>query len=147
MLLKRGIFRGRRAQTEHEAMWTLSELVFFSIFVVTLLLFARSAWKNTTFEKNFLARDMAMTINTLYMAPQRLIYSYPNNASKYSLLYQNNVVRVGDADSENKKKDRLYWFADEEDRRILDITPRINRPEIIIYMISPTQNLSVFSDS
>lgn len=147
MLLKRGVFRGRRAQTEHEAMWTIAEMVFFSIFLITLMLFARSAWRNTTFEKNYLARDMAMTINTIYMAPQRLTFSYPYNASKYNMLYQGSVVRVGDAESKNKKTDRIYWFADEKWRRLDYMLSRIESPSLILYLITPSEKLVIISDN
>jgi hypothetical protein len=144
---KRGIFRNKRAQTEHESMWTLAELVFFSIFMITLLLFAYTVWKNTTYEKNYLVRDMAMTLNTLYMSPQRLTLTYPNNVSKYNFLYSGNVVRVGEADSLNTQTDRTYWFADERNRMLNYMTERINRPGIILYIIAPDKPLVVLADN
>jgi hypothetical protein len=137
MKLKRGIFRGKKAQTEHESMWTLSEMVFFSIFVITLLLFSYTVWKNTTFQKNFLARDMAMTLDTLYMSPQKLTYSYPNNVSDYNFIYAGNLVRVGEADSLNTQTDRMYWFADDYHRQLNYMAERINRPDTVLYIASP----------
>lgn len=144
--LKRGIFGNKRGQTEHESMWTLSELVFFSIFVISLLLFSYSVWKNTTYQKNFLARDMALTIDTLYISPQRITLTYPHNVSQFNLLYSGNLVRIGEEDILNKQTDRTYWFVDEEGRKLDYMKQRIIQPNVIIYTILPENPLIILND-
>ncbi len=143
----RGIFGNRKAQTEHESMWTLSELVFFSIFVVTLLVFASTVWKNTTYQQNFLARDMAMTLDTLYISPQRITITYPHNVSQYNFIYVGELARVGEADSFDKRTDRMYWFADEQNRRLDYMNDRIVQPETILYSIAPHKPLIITADN
>jgi hypothetical protein len=138
---------GKKGQTEHEEMWTLFELASFFFFMIVLLTFSYTVWKNTTFQKNYLARDMAMTLDTLYISPQKLSYIYPNNVSGYNFIYQGNMVRVGEEDILNQQSDRKYWFADERNRRLDYMRERVSQPNSVLYIISPTRPLVIIADN
>jgi hypothetical protein len=145
--IKRGIFQGKRAQTEHESLWTTIELVFFALFMISLLLFVSNVWKNTTYEKNFLARDLALTLDTLYMSPQQVSWLYPHNATKYQLRLDQNNVRVTSVGSSAKQDERRYWFADEESRKLDYALQPLVGPVHIQFNISPTSYLLIDADT
>jgi hypothetical protein len=145
--MARGLFRGKRAQTEHESLWTIIELTFFALFIVSLLLFVFNVWKNTTYEKNFLARDLALTLDTLYMSPQQVEWLYPHNATDYKLMMSLNNVKVGSIGSTSKQDERRYWFADKEANKLDYMTQPLIGPAHMLFRISPTSALVIKADS
>jgi len=145
--IKRGIFRGKRAQTEHESLWTVIELTFFALFMVSLVLFVANVWKNTTYEKNFLARDLALTLDTLYMSPQQVSWLYPHNSTRFQLWLVGNNVRVTTIKSTAKQDERRYWFADEEGRKLDYATQPLVGPTHILLNISPASYLVIAADT
>jgi hypothetical protein len=145
--IKRGIFRGKKAQTEHESLWTIIELTFFALFTISLLMFVMNVWKNTTYEKNFLARDLALTLDTLYMSPQHVAWLYPYNTSAFQFMMGQNSVRVASIGGSAKQDERRYWFADEEQRKLSYMTEPISAAKKVLFSISPSQPLMISADT
>jgi hypothetical protein len=145
--MARGLFLGKRAQTEHESLWTMIELTFFALFMVSLLLFVFNVWKNTTYEKNFLARDLALTLDTLYMSPQHIEWLYPHNATDFQLRMSQNNVRVSSKASSSKQDERRYWFADTEAWKLDYMTEPLVGATHIQFKISPKSPLVIDADT
>lgn len=106
---KRGI--GKRAQAEHEQLFIIFEVVVFAFFMYILLSFVKDVEESRILEKNYLARDMAMMVNTLYATPQNVVWIYTENTTDYSVGIGNNLVTVQDVDALVEGTERRYWFA------------------------------------
>jgi hypothetical protein len=110
---KRGLFNSKRAEESHEMPFIMAELTFFAIFAYILIVFTVGIAKDTTFQKNYLARDIATTLDAIYASPNDIFYIYPSspfNFSKYTLELGSERVKVGERDSD--VKETTYWFAD-----------------------------------
>ena len=115
---KRGLFGNRRAEESHEMPFTIAELTFFAIFAYFLISFAAGIARDTTFQKNYLARDIATTMDAIYASPNDIFYVYPPspfNFSRYTLELKNERVMVGERNS--NAKETTYWFADLSDTK------------------------------
>jgi hypothetical protein len=107
--------RGCSGMTEetHEMSFTMIELIFAIVFAYLLTVYVVGIAKDTTFQKNFLARDIATTIDAVYASPNEIFYVYPPspfNFTRYTLELANEKVKIGVKKSDGT--DTLYWFAD-----------------------------------
>ena len=73
---------------------------------------------STIFEKNFLARDIALTIDSVYASPQDLVYVYAENTSEFHITIKKNKVRVKAPLQEGEEVEKIFWFADENKSRL-----------------------------
>lgn len=107
---KRGIriFNNKRG-LEHELFFTVFEIILVAVIVFALLSFVNDVAKQTIFEKNYLARDLALLINTIYASPGEITYSYKENTNDFTFNFHDNKVEVyKDEESEQKI---FYLFA------------------------------------
>ena len=107
---KRGLFLGKKAQAQHEILFTIFEVLVFAFFTYLLFAFVNDVEDNTTFEKNFIARDLAVMVNTVYTSPSSIVYNYPEDKKDFVVKVQNNMILVknqGQDDAVGIK----YWFA------------------------------------
>ncbi|MBW2970900.1 hypothetical protein KY320_01935, partial [Candidatus Woesearchaeota archaeon] len=91
--------------------------------------FIRDINNNTIFEKNYLARDTAMVINTLYASPSPIVYNYPENISGFSIRFSSHRAQIKDKSSDMDEVAKIYWYADVLGKE-LDI-PNIEKVETI----------------
>ncbi len=85
------------------------DLILLVLIAVGFLAFVAQVASSTLFEKNYLARDLALLVDTAYAAPGSVNYLYGGNASRFVLVFEDNRVGV------RLQKDvvaKEYWFAD-----------------------------------
>jgi hypothetical protein len=98
-----------------------AELVLFGVAILCLLMIGFRLTE-TTYEKNFIARDMALFIDTIYASPGDLEYVYDlgtfhSRGYKFDLEIKDSKVIVYDSGYE---KPQGYRFAEKEDYDIDD---------------------------
>lgn len=113
-------FLDRKAQEDiiGEQGYSIWEVFAFFAVLGVLLGFVNSLASMTIFEKNFLARDMAMSVNTVYAAPYVLVYNYPENTSEFLVDFKNNKVEIFDLEVTGDVA-KIYPYADEQDHRLI----------------------------
>jgi hypothetical protein len=82
-----------------QALFFLFEVLMVMVVLVALLSYVDSLRKSTLFEKNYLSRDIALTLDTLGTLPGNIFYLYSNyrvNLSKFDIDFTNNLVSVND---------------------------------------------------
>jgi len=129
---KRGVFVSKRAEETSEGLSTIGEMVFFAIFAFLISSFAYGVYRDTTFQKNYFARDIAMTIDVLYASPNDIIYIYPTtplNLTGFSLAINQHNVRL--ADKGTNAREIIYWYADIKDKLIE--TPKLDNLTTVLF--------------
>ena len=85
------------------------DLILLFLIAVGFLAFVAQVSSSTLFEKNYLARDLALIVDTAYAAPGSVNYLYEGHASRFVLVFDGNRVGV------RLQRDVVaneYWFAD-----------------------------------
>ena len=109
--LKNLIFNNRKGLS-HEIFFNAFELVLAVIIAIALFLFISDIAEQTIFEKNYLVRDLALVINTLYAAPEEIVYNYEEDTSKFILDFTENKVTVFRKEEEKTNTNIFYLFAE-----------------------------------
>ncbi|MBI2655904.1 hypothetical protein HYX06_05790 [Candidatus Woesearchaeota archaeon] len=110
------MFKGKKGISD-EVFFNMFELVLAGIVIFSLYNFINDVSKQTIFEKNYLARDMALLINTLYTAPGDVSYTYNENAAKSKFIYgfSPNKVEVYEKEEALQQNHPFYLFAENKD--------------------------------
>ncbi len=101
MNLKRGFPLSKKAM-EHELFFTIFDIILAFVVFIALLSFVDGIKTKSTFERNFLARDTALLINTMYAAPGTftIYYFEPlQGPTKIPLLFDFSSNKVSIKDS------------------------------------------------
>lgn len=113
------MFKQKRGQITTMVLWFMIDLVLAIVIFFILSSYVDRAAEYTTFEKNFLARDIALLIDTLYAAPGNVITNYSQDTLWFTFKFDKNQVQIYDI-TENPNppmSDRaLYPFI--EDRNL-----------------------------
>lgn len=124
--------KGKRATVQ--LYMNFFELILAAIILVTFFLFVKGIRENTTLEKNYLARDIALTIDAVYAAPGEISAAYPTdelkddaNMNKYIVELKDNLVRVREPAEQISK---IYWFADNS-QTVIDESFRLKSQLVI----------------
>ena len=75
MQRKRGFFHNKKG-LEHETFFTMFDVVLAVVVFLALMDYVVDVQKQTIFERNYIARDTAILINTLSAAPGDVSYTY-----------------------------------------------------------------------
>lgn len=131
---KRGkaIFKNKKASTiSHDLFFNVFELVLAIIVILALFNFVSDVAKQTIFEKNYLARDMAILINILYSAPGDVAYYYDENTDKFTFDFQPNKIVI--YKPEDKENPQSYPFAENKNMqfRYNTLTSKQDRERIV----------------
>ena len=78
----------------HDLFFNVFEYMIAFVVLVALLQFVNGIIEQTIFEKNYLARDIALLVNTLSAAPGNIIYTYNEDTSKFLLEFNENAIIV-----------------------------------------------------
>ena len=73
---------------------TLTEVVLLTIVVALLYLVVAREISGTKFEKMYLAKDMAMFIDTLYASPNDIMVRYPQPTQDFAFKFEEGKVTV-----------------------------------------------------
>lgn len=86
-------FKGKKGDVNSEIYFVILQLVVVSLVTVGLLAYVISIVTDSALEKNFFARDLALTTTTVYAAPGDVEYNFPlTDLKKYDY-----VVKVADS--------------------------------------------------
>lgn len=107
-----------------------AELILFGLAILCLVLIMFKL-KETTYEKNFIARDMALLIDTIYASPGNLEYIYDMKGYGFDLEIKNGYVYVFDSGYKNPQS---YRFAEKEDMEIEDFKPEAGAPRAVKFV-------------
>ena len=91
---KRAKFLTSKKGMDIELWFNVFELVIVFLVGLVLLDTVNSEAKGTAFEKNYLARDSALLINTIYASPGDIEYSYPYKTDNFIFDFKKNKVGV-----------------------------------------------------
>ena len=107
------LFKGKKGISD-EIFFNVFEIILAIIVIVSLLNFINDVSEQTIFEKDYLARDMALLINTLYTAPGDVSYTYNENAPKSKFIYEfsPNKVEVYGKEEALQQNHPFYMFAE-----------------------------------
>ncbi|MBW2977600.1 hypothetical protein KY331_02025 [Candidatus Woesearchaeota archaeon] len=112
MFNKRGGMRG--------AWWFMIDLVFVVVLFFLLTTFIDNVGESTTFEKNFLARDVSLLLDSLYTAPSNVEINYPQDTFWFDFRFEENTVQVFDAtQNPDPPLTQRAFFPFMEDRNLL----------------------------
>jgi len=87
----------KRGTITTSALWFMFDIVLAVVIFFLLSSFVDRAAETTTFEKNFLARDTALLVETLYAAPGTVELDYTQDSLWFTFNFQENIVQVYDA--------------------------------------------------
>ena len=126
----------------------ISNDLFFNVFeymlafvvLVALFQFVNEIIEQTIFEKNYLARDIALLVNTLSAAPGEITYTYNEDTSKFLVEFNENVIIVYEADKDPDLRNTFYIYGEHE-------TFPVNIPSDDTLEIDDPDNRIVFSKS
>ena len=102
------VLRNRRGGTQ-KTYFTMIDLILLLLIAVGFLAFIYQVASSTLLEKNYLARDIALLLDTVYASPGDTHYIYEGDASDFIILLDQNLVGVR---KDNDVLAKQYWFAD-----------------------------------
>ncbi len=85
---------------------SLTNLVLLAIILAALLAYVRDVVTDKTFEKNFLARDVALTLDALYAAPNDAYVDYSTEEGIFTFDFQQNKVTVSNAKQQETEEQK-----------------------------------------
>lgn len=106
---KRNLFFYGKKGLTYEQFFNVLELVLAIIIILALFFFVSDVAKKTIFEKNYMARDLAILLNTFYAAPGEVTYNYYENLKDFTFNFGDNKVEV--SGKEDKGTNIFYPFA------------------------------------
>lgn len=89
--------------------FVMFELVFAAIVVLGMLLYAKGASESTDLEKEYLAKDMAFLIDSIYASPGDISYTYYLNGN-FDVSISKGKVAI----SENGLRPASYGYAEND---------------------------------
>lgn len=106
---KRGI--GKKGALEN-ILFFLIDLIVVVIVFFLMMGYVDKVVESTTFEKNFLARDTALLIDTLYVSPGNIVVDYPQDTFWFNFNFEKNKVEVYEDSLLLIKKPSSYFIED-----------------------------------
>lgn len=117
---KRGkafVFNGKKGIT-HDLFFNVFGLLLAFIVALALFNFVNDIIKQSIFEKNYLARDLALVVNTLYAAPGEVVYIYGEDTDKFIIDFTGNIEedynKVSVYLEEESNRNIFYLFAEDK---------------------------------
>ncbi len=102
---------GNKRGGTQKSYFTLIDLILLVIIAVGFTMFVAQIANSTLLEKNYLARDIALLVDTAYASPGQLNYVYERDISRYIVAFEDNHVKVR---TESDVIPKQYWFADSD---------------------------------
>ena len=126
---KRCLHLNKKGQIESEIYLLIIESIVFVLFAVIVFSFIKGLEGNTTFDKNYYSRDIAILYDTMYGSPGRVVYIYPEDTSEYKMTIENNLVSIIKK-GEDELEARKYWYADENIDKDYVKTSKTNQDQV-----------------
>ena len=138
----RSLLKDKRGAEEDTLSWII-ELGLIALLFTTMLMLVHEVRTSTILEKNYLAREFALLLDTVYASPDSVKYVYDGDASDFIVLFEENRVKVRE---ERDTLSKEYWFADagegpaEEELTHPDDVVFIERARKVIVTDDPNAN-------
>ncbi|MBD3163807.1 hypothetical protein GF323_01280 [Candidatus Woesearchaeota archaeon] len=94
------MFNSKKADADEELYFILLQVVLVGAVGLMLFNYINSFKENTIYDKNHLSRDIALVLNTLYMAPGNVYYEYEYSnmpLSYFDFYFNENTIGVSDS--------------------------------------------------
>lgn len=87
-------------------LWTLVSILLLVLLILALFYFIRDVEENTFFERNLLAKDLSLTMNSIQGMPGDVYFNYESNLlNRFNVTFEENRVLV-----EEKMRSNSYLF-------------------------------------
>ncbi len=103
---KRGLFK--KATIFEKPIWLLMDLLVAILVFFLLMYYVNNVGESLTFEREFLSKDIALLIESLYASPGDVSLKYPQNTFWFSYKFEDNAVSVVERGLLEKKA--IEWF-------------------------------------
>ena len=134
------IFNSKKGMT-HELFFNVFELVLASIVLLAILYFIHDIANQTIFEKNYLARDLSVLLNTIYAAPGDVAYDYNENIAGLTFDFIGNKVQVHSKEGDSSNV--FYPFAKNDLLTFQDKTLSYDKDSVKIKFLKSQESVSV----
>lgn len=111
--------KGKKGGIVHEQFFNIFEIALAILILLALLKFIYDISNKTIFEKNYMARDLAILLNTLYSAPGEVRYDYSENIEGLVFDFAGNKVEILTKKDEESTK-VFYPFGKNKNLQFLD---------------------------
>jgi len=91
---KRGLFKNKKATIFEKPIWFLIDLIVSIVVFIMLLTYVDQVGESLTFERDFISKDIALLIDSVYASPSSLSLKYPQNTFWFSYKFEDNQVSV-----------------------------------------------------
>jgi len=105
--------RGKRGNILNEMFFSIFQLVILAFILIGLKVWVDNVVSDETFERNFMARDVALLIDTVYTAPGNVEVDYPQNTRHLNFTFEPNLVRITHPDETASVPPAVYPFAED----------------------------------
>lgn len=121
---------GKRGQMQHELMITIFDLVLIGMLFLSLMGYVSSIQSMDFVKKEYLSKDLALLINTVYASPRDITVYYDSGISDFTFEFQNQRATVYETEVEKGEPTKVYYpFA--IDRNIARQFAKIEGPDQI----------------
>jgi hypothetical protein len=96
-----------------DLMRTIIGMIILLIVIALLFLKAYKEGQDTKYDKLFLAKDIAMFVDSIYASPNELVIKYPQNTYDYSYKFEESKITVFKK-SESEILGQSYIFSEEK---------------------------------
>ena len=93
---KRGLFTSKKATIFEKPIWFLIDLVISIVVFIMLLSYVDRVGESLTFERDYLAKDISLLIESIYASPSSLVLKYPQNTFWFDYKFEDNKVTVSE---------------------------------------------------
>jgi len=144
MINKRGIrLFSNRNGISHDLFFNVFELVLAFIVILALFQFLTDVIEQTIFEKNFLARDLSVLVNTLYAAPGKVVYNYNEDLDSFILNFEESKIKVFEIDEAEEDVTTFYLFAENDEVPFKENKLNVDAGKIEIGFVKSKSNIIV----
>jgi hypothetical protein len=91
----------------------LIDLFFLAVVLIAMLAFVHASGSQTSFERQYIAKDIALLANAIYASPNNIMYFYSENDFPYTISFTPGIVKVAESGSLLTAKDG-YFIEDEK---------------------------------
>jgi len=98
---------------EKESIWWLIDIIILLMVLSFIFSYIGEVGEQTSFQKRFLANDLALMVDTLYASPGNIYINYPQNTLWFGVSFTTNQVEVFEKEKDSPNlKETAYFLED-----------------------------------
>ncbi|MBU0756454.1 MAG: hypothetical protein KKF44_00175 [Nanoarchaeota archaeon] len=113
----------KKAETSEQKTYVYIIGLVISIFAIVLMIqIVKDQYNDLSFEKEYLAKDIALLVDTIYASPNDMIVAYPQNKLSFSFRFEEGRVCVFDEFGE-----KCAYFSEDAETEFIygELTPNV----------------------